>query len=1270
MRVFGNAAPRFSTVGLGAQRRTSLMAEPSVVLNGRYELGELVGEGGMGVVYRTIDRQNPERVLAVKRIRADAVSESSLRLFKAEFKAMSEMRHPNVARVYDFERIQGSDDYLFTMEFVDGANVRDVARDATAETVLELIVQVCRALSYVHSRKLIHLDLKPANILIDRAGTVKVLDFGLVGARAQDAATPLAGTPAYLAPETLDTTRAIDHRADLYSLGVTWFELLCHRLPFQRATIMELLHAHQTAPLRFDDDVRALVPSWMRGIIERLCAKHPADRFRSGNAVIEAINAAGSHSFEVETSATRDSYFFAGRLVGREAQLDALSTFMDERLSDASAPREPVFVVAGPSGGGKSRLMLEVRHRAQMSRAVFVEADCYEGSLSEYEPIVTAVGYVVRLAESVGASDLLDRFAPSLALLDPQFDRGSKLSVASLDNPDAARVAMIAQIGEFMVAVAERSPYAVYVNDLQWARAGTLDMLLNLSRLIAVRERGGVRVRLAVLGSYRDDEVDGRPIEAWLGALRNNHELRSVRVEPLTRDEVATLLASMLGIDELPGGFVDRVSRETAGNPFFISEVMRSLVERESVYLERGRWSADRPIGVLEIPATMATLFERRLAQLDPRERDVLELIAAYGRPIPLSLIATVAKLDDDGVHHIVLGLFRRQMILRGTIGGQSCCWPIHDRIRELAYARTNRETRLRLHRALAEALEARAAREGSAPLDELARQWWAAEDREKALDYSLRGGREAKRRHALETGIELLDHALELLPAGDSAQRTSVEEDVAEMLALRGDFDRATALYDRLLPKLASVLDRARVLKQLGSIAFHRGDTPVARENLWRALELLGERRPRTRAAVLTQIAFAAAKHFLLRFVPYLRRPAKAKAVFATKADCYLALAFPDNFVDHLEGALAVLRGANLAMRVGDGPQLSLAFSHLGFLFYGCLLNRFDTAAEFNRRALAMADAFELPLHRALAFQAATFVHFLEGEWEAGCESALEAATLFRAHGDVYCVGVSQCMLLLNYQGRGMLSTARQTAQEALEIIERVGALAVSTPVSMKHGMLLVDLGNDELGLPKVLEAFQAAERMGDPVQRAWVRLFLGHCYFARGELDSAIEHLESCVDIRRRFLLQADFLSPRVYPLLARAYVDAARQAKEPSAKSDLLRRARRHAAAGMRSMKRRATYRAAALLAMAECLWEDGNETKARALFDQSIGVAEQQGSRMMLADAHYELGRRVRDSEEARRHLQIALDLYDACDAVPYVQFTRRALAATLGAAVMS
>jgi tetratricopeptide (TPR) repeat protein len=397
-----------------------------------------------------------------------------------------------------------------------------------------------------------------------------------------------------------------------------------------------------------------------------------------------------------------------------------------------------------------------------------------------------------------------------------------------------------------------------------------------------------------------------------------------------------------------------------------------------------------------------------------------------------------------------------------------------------------------------------------------------------------------------------------------------------------------------------------------------------------------------------------------LLRFLPFLKRPARDRALVTAKAECYLSLVFAGFFINQIECALAVLMSANYAARLGDGPHLSYAYSHLSFMLYGLAWRRVETARDYARRALSMAESFQLPVHRGYAYQSMTFLDYLEGRWEDGCESALKGIAQFRAHGDMYCVGSSYCALLLHYQGRGMLGAARQAAQEGLEIIERVGALAVSTPVSMKHGMLLTDVGNGDVGVPKVRAAIEAVERMEDPTLRAWVRLLLGHCHFARGEIDAAIEQMEVCVEIRRRFDLSADFLSPRVYPLLSRAYVEKARVASDSRSRSELLRRARRHAEAATRSTKRRATFSAAALLANAECLWEEGKEADARALFDRSIKLAEAQGSRMMLADAHYELGRRLHNVDDARRYLQTALDLYDACDAVPYVQSVRRAM----------
>jgi hypothetical protein len=139
------------------------------VVNGRYHIEALAGRGGMGIVYRARDASHPDRPLALKTIVRAATDTGRLARFKAEFQHMTRLRHPNVAEVYDFEPIQHGDDFFFTMEYVEGRDALAATEQSDWSDVVDILVQVCRALSYVHSRELIHFDLKPANILVSRA---------------------------------------------------------------------------------------------------------------------------------------------------------------------------------------------------------------------------------------------------------------------------------------------------------------------------------------------------------------------------------------------------------------------------------------------------------------------------------------------------------------------------------------------------------------------------------------------------------------------------------------------------------------------------------------------------------------------------------------------------------------------------------------------------------------------------------------------------------------------------------------------------------------------------------------------------------------------------------------------------------------------------------------------------------------------------------------------------------------------------------------------
>ena len=214
------------------------------------EISELLGQGGMGAVYRA--RQTKlDRDVALKIIRPESAGDPSFaERFNREARTLAKLNHPNIVAVYDFGDVvvEGADGrprtlYYFLMEYVDGANLRQLLRaeELHAERALSIVTQICDALQFAHDEGIVHRDIKPENILVDMRGRVKIADFGLAKLLSDDevdyaltASHQVMGTPRYMAPEQMEGARSVDHRADIYSLGVVFYEMLTGELPLGR----------------------------------------------------------------------------------------------------------------------------------------------------------------------------------------------------------------------------------------------------------------------------------------------------------------------------------------------------------------------------------------------------------------------------------------------------------------------------------------------------------------------------------------------------------------------------------------------------------------------------------------------------------------------------------------------------------------------------------------------------------------------------------------------------------------------------------------------------------------------------------------------------------------------------------------------------------------------------------------------------------------------------------------------------------------------------
>jgi len=821
----------------------------------RYEIVEELGKGGMGVVYRVADPLNPSRLVALKSIRRKLVQSELIGRFKAEFRVLTSLQHPNVAAAYDFESLPGSEDYFFTMEFVEGRDIFRATEGLSWQQIVSFLIQVCRALSYVHSRKLIHYDIKPGNVLVDEEGHVKVLDFGLAAVKSVGPGEWRGGTPAYMAPEQTDPEALVDHRSDLYSLGIMAYQLFSRQLPFRSSSVSELFRMHRFQSLGFDESEWKVIPLWLRSIIERLCAKHPADRYPTANAVIKDINHRGSLSYEVETIKTRESYIFSSRFVGRRFEYERVCDFLARRTK-GSLGYPPMLMVSGQSGTGKSRLMREVRFDAQLSQVLFCQGRCFEGNFSEFQPLVPILEMLTRRVEKLSGLELVHKYGPELVKLCPSIGKvwGIEPSPA-LEQIHRERVRLQEEVTDFLIRAAALAPYIVYIDDLQWAFSGLAELLAELARRIAIGERHGEPIPIALLGTYRMDEVSGRPLETIRDSLLAEGRLEEMKLDLLRVGAVGEMLGSMLGAGEPPEAFVDRVARETEGNPFFVEELMHALVEHGAVQITAGSWEIKKAISEIAIPHSVAEVFRRRTASLDDNQRALLEVLAVCGRSTSADVLAHGTRLDSEAFHSALSQLMERRMV-QEVPGPGLLVRLSHDRQREIVYGDLEESARANLHFTMAHSMEIIYARELEDHIFDIVDQYNAAADllfqpdeRNKVARYNELAGHRAKKEGAFEAAGKYFRSALALLPqdswAKDYERTAAISKASVEVEYLGKDLEQAERHWRTYVERARTNLDKVEAYIVKIDALSHIGEQHRALAAVQEALPLLGVRYP-----------------------------------------------------------------------------------------------------------------------------------------------------------------------------------------------------------------------------------------------------------------------------------------------------------------------------------------------------------------------------------------------------------------------------------------
>ncbi|HJZ75502.1 MAG TPA: protein kinase [Vicinamibacterales bacterium] len=1224
------------TLGAGSHAAWATDAaplRPGTIVNGRYHVERLAGAGGMGFVYRALDVLSAERPVALKMIRAEVIDASALGMFKAEFKTMASLKHPNVAEVYDFEPVHGDDGgQIITMEFIEGCDISRAAAGTALDERLGMLVQVCRALSYLHSRHVIHFDLKPANVYVSNDGVVKVLDFGIAGL-APLVAGKIMGTPHYMAPEVLLHAAEIDHRADLYALGVLTYHLLFGRVPYDGRRVSEIVLQQMSGPPAFD----GWVPGWLVTLVRRLLAREPAERFRSANEVIAAINDAGLTTYELETRETKESYILSSRFVGRHDQRERFVAFVEARTAgvaeDASFGGATVLVVGGPSGMGKSRLLREVRQQLQLGRVLFIEADCFERGASEYAPVIDALRQLLPYVHATGGSALLTRYGPELVKLLPELATLYGLSPSSsLASYEHERRRLINALVDYLLDASAFVPYALYFNDLQWAKAASTTVLLEVARAAAYRASARDPVRLALIATYRSDEVEDRPANSLLEELRRNGLVREELLKPLSTVDVEEVFRSMLGVNELADAFFLRLCEESGGNPFFLQELVRVLVEDGSIFLRNGTWTTVHRIDDLRLPDGIANTFRRRLRAVRVEARMVLDTIALFGRPMPISLLERALEGSVNELHaHLATLIHRMLLTLSQTADGLRYTLA-HDRMREVIIADLAAASRRERHGRIAEAIEIEYASALDDVAGDLAHHFRFAELPEKECQYALRAGDQARARYESGRAIDFFERALALLDSA-SAERIRIWDALADLLCLTGEYVRAESFVNRLAAVIADSTERARLERRRSEIAFQRGELRQALDAAWQSVVLLGGPRPRTRLGFAWRTLTTCMRHRLQLRIPALAQPysnSAARLRAMELATSYQRLTYVSFFIDPMTVFLPAFAGLNAAELAGDWKDRPRFYAGASFQY--AVLGRYRTARELSDRAIAHAERLHSIWSLAAAHSWRGGIETWAGQLETALDHSRKARDAYMACGDIFEIGNTLYHMLEVYYCRGEFSRLVAEAKEYLELFERTGSLMVGKAIQFALGRAYGLTGQVDDAIRLGQAGVVACERSRDVVLTPPAYLALGESYLAAGRLDDAFAQFEAARTFRKQHRVYVYYAAP-VYRLLAEACIGKllAMPAHDRQRSSEirrlpgLLRRANRQA-------RLYPAHQPPTLLTRARYLRLTDGPDGAITILNKSIAAADTFSARFWLAQAHEEMAACLREKRD--------------------------------------
>lgn len=804
---------------------SSVSLKPGTRL-GSYEIVDIIGAGGMGEVYRARD-DKLGREVAIKVLPADLAHDPARReRFEREARAASALNHPNIVTIHDIG--QEGPSLFIVMELVAGKTLRSLLDEGPlSPTVLvRTAKQLAEGLAKANAAGIVHRDLKPQNVMVTEDGYVKILDFGLAKVRAVELESDepelesesptlvkgttrpgtVLGTVGYMSPEQARGEEA-DHRSDQFSLGAILYEMATGRRAFQRETAVQTLSAILEAQ---PQDMRLLsgnisVP--FRLVVERCLSKQRAARYEKTADLADAL--AGIHDGFSPTTARAPRVEARKKkrpTVGRKAVLSELQRGFDVVRSGSGL----LLCIAGEAGIGKTTVaeaFLSALTEDAAQNVRVARGRC-SGRLAGTEAYLPVLEVLESLLEDASGLETLKRKAPSwygqVAHLTPDPEQGA-----------SGQERMKREIGGFLQEMTRDRPLVVFLDDLHWADASTVDLLGYLAMRLEA-------LKLLVVATYRKEEMRAsqHPFLELLLELQSRGVCRELAVPFLGRSEVGHYVDLVFPGHDFGTGFLELLHAKTEGSPLFLVDLLRYLQDRGFIDVVDGRYRLTRAVQETtdDLPQSILGMIQRKVQRLDEPSRKLLEIASVQGFEFDTAVLAEVMAQDALHVEESLQKLeqltafverVREHEFPDGTLNVRYRF--VHVLYQNTLYDSLSASRRVSWSQQVADALERFLGDKAGEAASEIAFLYRASRKWSKAARYAHQAAENAARISANREAIALAEQGLAILekvPPG----RTRDEAELALLIVLA---PALTATRGWQHEDVERALKRARVIAE-----------------------------------------------------------------------------------------------------------------------------------------------------------------------------------------------------------------------------------------------------------------------------------------------------------------------------------------------------------------------------------------------------------------------------------------------------------------------